>query len=130
MISLQIGKCHQELLEPLLPRGESVLLTELEDILAGSVLGHRPLIQMRIKQALALSHYLKQEDFPVVKWLLSDDAGEYTKIATKGQALCWVHDGRYYRKLIPSGLSMFNFRVEYWWVFPAIKALKPESSRS
>jgi hypothetical protein len=130
MISLQIGKCHQELLEPLLPRGESVLLTELEDILAGSVLGHRPLIQMRIKQALALSHYLKQEDFPVVKWLLSDDAGEYTKIATKGQALCWGHDGRYYRKLIPSGLSMFNFRVEYWWVFPASKALKPESSRS
>lgn len=101
MGSLQVGKCHQELLETLLVRGASILLTELEDILAGSTLGNKPLLQMRVKQALALSHYLKQEDFPVVKWLLSDDAGEYTKIATKGQALCWIHDGRYYRKLIP-----------------------------
>jgi hypothetical protein len=79
-------------------------LSEQTDILRSGV-AHSDFTQgdgtKSIKQALALSHYLKQEDFPVVKWLLSDDAGEYTRIATKGQALCWIHDGRYYRKLIP-----------------------------
>jgi hypothetical protein len=101
MTSLRVGKCHQELLLGLLPDKESILLTELEVILDGSPLVNRPQLQTWIKQALALSYYLKQQDFPIIEWLLSDDAGEYTKIATKNQALCWIHDGRYYRKLIP-----------------------------
>jgi len=99
--SLQVGKCHQELLKTLLCPGKSILLTELESILDQSIFSSRPLLQIRIKQALALSHYLEQEDFPIVEYLLSDDAGEYSKIAAKNQALCWIHDGRYYRKLIP-----------------------------
>jgi hypothetical protein len=101
MENLKVGKCHQESLLGLLPEQESFLLTELEEILDGSSLANHPKLEMRAKQALALSYYLKQQDFPVVRWLLSDDAGEYTKIATEGQALCWIHDGRYYRKLVP-----------------------------
>lgn len=101
MTLLQLPLCHQQEVRSMLVEGQAILLTEFELILSASALGHRPGICRKVMQSLALSHYLEQEDFPIVDWMLSDDAGEYTKIAACGQALCWIHDARYYRKLIP-----------------------------
>ena len=50
---------------------------------------------------MALAHYHSQEEFPVVQHLLTDDAPEYKKIAAEQQGLCWIHDNRHYKKLIP-----------------------------
>jgi len=55
----------------------------------------------RIKESMTLGFYHTQLNFPVVEYLLSDDAPEYTKIALNAHALCWLHDARYYKKLIP-----------------------------
>lgn len=72
----------------------------------------------RIRVAFALSHYHQQQDFPVVDWLLSDDAPEYKKIARLQQALCWVHDARDYNKLQPKVPHFQNllaqFKEKYW----------------
>jgi hypothetical protein len=72
----------------------------------------------RILESLALGHYHEQEDFPVVEFLLSDDAGEYRKIARHTQALCWIHDARYYNKLTPKieihRSIKENFQDKYW----------------
>lgn len=98
---LQLGQCHRDFLRSLLIEGKVMLLTELEALLDASPFAGRPGLRRIIAQGLALSYYVEQTDFPVIDWLLSDDAGEYTRIARKGHALCWIHDARYYRKLIP-----------------------------
>jgi hypothetical protein len=89
------------LLDRLLTKGQPLLLTELLVILNEPAHGCNKYNRVRIAHALALSHYKEQEDYPVINWLFSDDAGEYGKVARKRQALCWIHDARYCRKLIP-----------------------------
>jgi hypothetical protein len=54
----------------------------------------------RIMEAGAIAAYHNQTEFPVVKALLSDGAPQYKKL-TEEQALCWIHDGRNYTKLVP-----------------------------
>jgi len=54
----------------------------------------------RIMEAAAIASYHQQTEIPVVRVLLSDDAPQFKKI-TEEQGLCWVHDGRHYKKLEP-----------------------------
>jgi len=60
----------------------------------------------------------KQQDFPIVNWLLSDDAPEYTKIASQRHGLCWIHDNRFYKKLVPRidshRVILEELQQEYW----------------
>jgi len=51
-------------------------------------------------EAAAIAAYHNQTEFPVVQVLLSDDAPQFKQL-TGEQALCWVHDGRNYKKLEP-----------------------------
>lgn len=53
-----------------------------------------------IVDALAVAAYHAQADGPVVRLLLCDDAGQFTWL-TEDPALCWVHEGRHYKKLAP-----------------------------
>jgi len=71
----------------------------------------------RIMEAAAIAAYHDQTDFPIVQVLLSDDAPQFKQL-TWEQALCWVHDGRNYKKLEPI-VPMYkkeleNFRLRYW----------------
>jgi FtsZ-binding cell division protein ZapB len=73
--------------------------------------------RMRIMEAAAIAAYHNQTDFPVVQVLLSDDAPQFKQL-TEEQALCWVHDGRNYKKLEPivpmHTKELENFRRRYW----------------
>jgi hypothetical protein len=55
---------------------------------------------VRVLESFALGYYYSQDEFPVVDFLLSDDAPEYRKLSLILQGLCWVHDARFYKKLI------------------------------
>ena len=71
----------------------------------------------KIKDACAIAAYHKQTDYPVIPILLSDDAPQFNLLAQK-HALCWVHDGRHYKKLNPI-VPQFHekleqFRGQYW----------------
>lgn len=101
MNSMKVAVYHQGLVRTIMADKGIIKLSRLEKLLDESPLARRNNIRRGVTQALALSHYLEQEDFPIIQWLLSDDAGEYTKISQQGHALCWIHDARYYRKLIP-----------------------------
>lgn len=52
-----------------------------------------------------------------IKFLLTDDAPQYNKIATY-HPLCWVHDGRHYKKLpafVPvHRKKLTSFLTQYW----------------
>jgi FtsZ-binding cell division protein ZapB len=56
--------------------------------------------QARILEAAALTAYHEQDEVPIVSILLSDDATQFRHI-TQQQALCWIHEGRHYKKLTP-----------------------------
>jgi len=61
----------------------------------------KPVAFTKVKEAFAFAYYHCQDEYPVVELLISDDAGEYNNIAILFHALCWIHDGRYYKKLTP-----------------------------
>lgn len=53
-----------------------------------------------IVDAAAIAAYWAETDWPVIETLLCDDAPQYNKL-TRSLALCWVHEGRPYKKLTP-----------------------------
>lgn len=61
----------------------------------------KPVAFTKVKEAFAFAYYHFQNEYPIVELLVSDDASEYNNIATIFHGLCWVHDGRYYKKLTP-----------------------------
>lgn len=54
----------------------------------------------RIYEAAAIAFYHQQSTIPVIQTLLCDDAPQF-KLITDDLALCWVHEGRHYKKLSP-----------------------------
>jgi hypothetical protein len=73
--------------------------------------------QARVFEAAALSAYHSQTVMPIVSLLLSDDAPQFKSI-TDEQALCWVHEGRHYKKLTPfldyHRHLLDEFRTKFW----------------
>jgi len=53
-----------------------------------------------ILDATAVAAYHAQVGFPVVRLLVCDDAPQFNWV-TAELALCWVHEGRHYKKLTP-----------------------------
>ncbi len=73
--------------------------------------------QARVYEAAALTAYYQQTTWPIVPLLLSDEARQYAAIARQ-QALCWVHEGRHYKKLSPyltyHQHLLTDFRGRFW----------------
>jgi hypothetical protein len=61
-------------------------------------LGHQH--RKEIMDAAAIAAYWAEADWPVIKILVCDDAPNYNKL-TRWMMLCWVHEGRPYKKLHP-----------------------------
>jgi hypothetical protein len=73
--------------------------------------------RQHIEEAAAIVAYHHQQDIPVVKILVCDDAGQF-KVLTDELALCWIHVGRHYQKLnpvVPLHQEYLDaFRERYW----------------
>ncbi len=92
---------------------------------AGAMLGlleqHLPNLgpqqQRWILDAAAVAAYHAETGFPVVKLLVCDDAPQFTWL-TEELALCWVHEGRHYKKLTPwvplHRQLLEQFLKEFW----------------
>lgn len=84
----------------ILPRdevfAEAVWLAMLETLLPDLGPGQRALVL----EATAIAAYHAQTEHPVVGLLVCDDAPQF-KGLTEELALCWVHEGRHYKKLSP-----------------------------
>jgi hypothetical protein len=85
--------------------------------------------QTRIKEATAIAAYHQQTGHPVVKVLLCDDAPQF-KLLTEELALCWVHDGRNYKKLSPvvplHAQRLRAFLERYWDFYAKLLAFKAQ----
>jgi len=70
-----------------------------------------------ILSAAAVAAYHAEVGTPIVRLLVCDDAPQFNWL-TEELALCWVHEGRHYKKLMPvfvHHLELLNdFRKQFW----------------
>jgi len=81
----------------------------------------------RIMEACAIAAYREQEEKSLIKILMCDDAPQF-KLLTEELTLCWIHDGRHYKKLNPVVLQhktlRDDFLTQYWLYYQALKDYK------
>lgn len=83
-----------------IPRDQELDEATLTALLAGPARGLGPTQQAQVREALALAAYLADPAWPVVRTLVCDDAPQFRAI-TEELALCWIHEGRHFKKLTP-----------------------------
>ena len=85
----------------------------------------------RIMEAAAIAFYHQQTNWPVVRTLVCDDAPQF-KLLTEDLALCWVHEGRHYKKLNPMFAYhqklLENFLNDFWDYYRKLLAYKDSPS--
>ena len=85
----------QELPQDTLMSGEVLLLLLTE------FLPHlKPKQITTLQEGMAIAAYQAQEEFAALQLLVCDGAGQFVWL-TLERALCWIHDGRHYAKLMP-----------------------------
>ena len=86
----------------------------------------------RIIEAAAIAFYHQQTDWPVVQTLVCDDAPQF-KLLTDSIALCWVHEGRHYKKLTPyvacHQKALDDFLDDFWNYYRNLLAYKDSPSQ-
>ena len=84
-------------------------------------------LRTRIKEVLAIAGYRTQSDYPVVSLLLCDDAPQFNEL-TAQLALCWIHEYRHSKKLIPRFSShlqiLERFSEDFWSLYRALLAYR------
>jgi len=86
-----------------------------------------PQQRTRVMEACAIAAYREQEEKPVIKILMCDDAPQF-KLLTEELTLCWIHDGRHYKKLnpvVPLHKTLRDeFLTKYWFYYQQLKDYK------
>ncbi|WP_413172145.1 IS66 family transposase [Anabaena azotica] len=86
----------------------------------------------RIIEAAAIAFYHQQTDWPVVQTLVCDDAPQF-KLLTENITLCWVHEGRHYKKLTPyvacHQKALDKFLGDFWDYYRDLLAYKDAPSQ-
>jgi len=103
---------------------------ELDQLLAPLHLKERNIA--RILEATAITAYHKQTHLPIIEILISDDAPQF-KLLTGALGLCWIHDGRHYKKLhpvVPLHQRMLDdFLHQYWKFYHKLLAYKDKPTQ-
>ena len=114
------------------PQNQVLTHTELETLLARDVASLNDQQQARILEAAALTAYHNQNDIPLLATLLSDDAPQFQYI-TEYQALCWIHEGRHYKKLTPfvdyHRQLLEDFQKQFWDFYQQLQSYQEHPSR-
>ncbi len=104
---------------------EATLLALLEVHLPGLGLQQRKWIL----DATAVAAYHADLECPVVRLLVCDDAPQFT-LVTEELALCWVHEGRHYKKLVPyvpyHRTLMEDFVQRFWAYYDQLLAYREQ----
>lgn len=86
-----------------------------------------------VLESMAFGYFFEQPFYPAPKVLLTDDAKEYSLLASF-HMLCWIHDARYYNKLMPVCanhiIELDTFKEKYWDFYKLLKAYKLNPSEN
>ena len=114
-----------------LPRDTLLDHATLRTLLDGRLPWLGPQQRSRVYEALAVGAYQRQTALPVVQVLVCDEAGQFIAV-TLGRALCWVHDARHYKKLVPASWEyqtlLTTFMAMYWALYAALLSYRNEPS--
>lgn len=85
--------------------------------------------QAKIMEACAITSYRQETGVAVVKVLVCDDAPQF-KLLTDELALCWIHIGRYYKRLNPviplHQKKLKDFLKHFWEYYRKLAAYKKD----
>lgn len=115
-----------------IPRHQPFSAQEFLNLLEQQIPKLGPLQKARILDAAAITAYQEQTKLPIPHLLMADDAPQFKQI-TEELALCWVHDGRHYKKLNPF-LTCFQdmrdrFLTKYWEFYDCLLEFKKSPER-
>jgi hypothetical protein len=130
----KISLCDQTLLKNKFSQGQT--LSELEFLKIISVeypaLYAKPNIFTKVCESFAFGYYFTQTDYPIIKFLVCDDAKEY-KMISLWLMLCWIHDARYYNKLSPlidnHRTILSDFKERYWIFYRLLQDYKKQPNQ-
>jgi Transposase IS66 family len=94
---------------------------QMQALLETHLPGLGPQQRKWVLDATAVAAYHADVEVPVVRLLVCDDAPQFTMI-TEELALCWVHEGRHYKKLMPSipyHQGLLEAFVQRFWAYYA-----------
>jgi hypothetical protein len=114
-----------------LPQEQTFSETELTALLDQLAPPPGPLQRQHILEATAIAAYHAQLEFPVIQLLLCDDAPQFNWL-TGELALCWVHEGRHYKKLAPCvphhQQLLAEFQKQFWDFYDELLAYRAAPS--
>ncbi len=120
--TLQACCCETEMDEPTFQEHLTWMLPNL---------GKQP--HKDITDAAAIAAYWAESEWPVIQILLCDDAPQFNKL-TRWMMLCWVHEGRPYKKLHPvvslHREQLDNFLKRFWDYYHELLAYKQSPSET
>jgi hypothetical protein len=109
------------------PQGQLLAQAELTNLVQTQLARLNQQQQARILEAAALTAYYQQTEVPIVPNLLTDDAPQF-RFITRDHSLCWVHEGRHYKKLMPfidyHQQLLADFRRQFWEYYHRLNAYR------
>jgi hypothetical protein len=116
------------------PRARPLDEATLHGLLAEQLPHLGPQQRRCLLDAAGVAAYHAQMEFPVVKLLVCDDAPQFM-LVTAELALCWVHEGRHYKKMMPYVAEhrrlVEEFRGHFWGYYDELlngRGLRPGST--
>ncbi len=113
------------------PRDQDLSEATCEELLAADLPRLGDPHRRWILEATAVAAYQAQTVWPVVRALICDDAPQF-KGLTEEIALCWVHEGRHYKKLTPCLARherlLQRFRTRFWAFYAELLAYRDTPS--
>lgn len=111
------------------PQERLLTLAELTALVETQLVRLNEQQQARILEAAALTAYHQQTAMPIVPNLLTDDAPQF-RFITRDHSLCWVHEGRHYKKLLPCveyhQRLLADFRRQFWDYYHQLNAYRAD----
>ncbi len=112
-----------------LPQGVDLDADTLGALLEEHIPRLGPQQRAHILDAAAIGAYRAQRDVPVVEILVCDDAPQF-KGVTAELALCWVHAGRHFKKLMPlfahHRTLVDTFLTDFWAYYHDLQAYRTQ----
>ena len=110
-----------------LPQNQPSTRVEFEALLDQHLPDLGPQQRRWILEAAAVAAYHDQDELPIVALLVCDDAGQFKRL-TEALALCWVHEGRHYKKLMPAidyhRQLLADFLTKFWAFYRQLLAYR------
>ena len=110
-----------------LPQEQNLSEAEFLRLLEEQLPDLGPQTRSRVLESAAVAAYHAQMEWPVVQLLVGDDAPQW-KCLTEELGLCWIHEGRHYKKLMPyverHAQLLESFLGQYWAYYRQLLAYR------